>query len=174
MLFLSRISTTIRSTWILGLLLVALVPCAQAAEPVAVVSVRATDALLSDVEYLFEATGTAGIGQFLLPQAKQFLQGIDGQKPIGLVLSIDNGQPKPLGFLPVTNLKTVLTQLQPQLGLPEDEGNGVLKLQGTRPIFVKEQDGWAFIGESAEALQDLPADPRQGPTSARPTLSLSY
>ncbi len=161
MLFFSRISTTIRSTWIFGLLLIAIVPCARAAEPVAVVSVRATDALLSDVQYLFEATGTGGIGQFLLPQARQFLQGVDGEKPIGLMLSFDNGQPKPLGFLPVKNLKAVLTQLQPQLGIPEDEGNGVLKLQGARSIFVKEQGGWAFVGESAEALQDLPADPRQ-------------
>ncbi len=145
----------------LCLLLLGTFSVVRAAEPVVVISVRATDTLMSDVEYLFEATGNAQIGQFLLPTAKGYLEGIDGQKPIGLVIAMDDGAIKPMGFLPVTNLKAFLMQLEPQLGSPTDVGGDVQQLQGPRPVFVKEQGGWAFISDSAGSLSEVPADPRQ-------------
>ena len=152
-----------RGWWVLSLLLAATVSMGRAAEPapLAIVSLRAPDQLISDVEYLLEATGTAPFGQLILPRVKAYLQGIDGQKPIGLVVSVDGDSMLPMGFVPVTNLKAFLTQLEPQLGTPTDAGDGVQQLQGPRSIFIKEKAGWAFVAQAADDLQQVPADPRQ-------------
>ncbi len=157
----NSLSRTLRAKrwWcFVGTLLVATVTIGQAAEPLAVVSLKATNELVSDIEYLMEATGTSGFGQMILPQVKTYLQGIDGKKPIGLAVSVDGTDIRPMGFLPVSNLKAVLTQL-PMLGEAADAGNGVLELQGPQTIFIKEQSGWAYIGQSADSLKQLPADP---------------
>ena len=155
------LSRTLRAKrwWCLsGMLLMTAVTVGRAAEPLAVVSLKATNDLVSDIEYLLKATGTSGFGSMILPQVKGYLQGIDGQKPIGLAVTVDGNDIRPMGFLPVSNLKAVLTQL-PMLGEANDLGDGVLELQGPQPIFVKEKGGWAYIGQSAESLQQVPADP---------------
>ena len=127
--------------------------------PVAVISINNTGQLLSDVEYLMQATGTAAFGQFFMPQIKAYLQGIDSKKPIGIVLSLDGMEPKPLAFVPVTDLEAVLSTVEDQLGEAEDAGNGVYQLQGPQPVFVKESGGWAFVAMDAAALNDTPANP---------------
>lgn len=155
---LSRTLRAKRWWYLSGMLLITAVTVGRAAEPLAVVSLKATNDLVSDIEYLLEATGTSGFGAMILPQVKGYLQGIDGQKPIGLAVTVDGNDIRPMGFLPVSNLKAVLTQL-PMLGEANDLGDGVLELQGPQPIFVKEKGGWAYIGQSAESLQQVPADP---------------
>lgn len=132
----------------------------QAADPVAVVSVSGVGEAMSDIEYLLEATGTDGFGAFILPQVKTYLQGLNRSKPLGMVLSLEGGAPQPLAFIPVNDLDTFLSHLEDQVGEPADAGGGVLELQGPQPIFVKEQGGWAFIGQTVESLDNLPANPQ--------------
>ncbi len=141
-------------------LFVAVAPL-KAAEPLAVISLKPTDDLQADVEYLLEATGTSQLGQLVLPQVTAFLQGVDGKRPIGLILSVEESEFIPLGFLPVTDLKGFLSQLEEQVGEPIDAGDGILEFQGPQSVFVKEQGGWAFVAESVESLSDLPAQPTQ-------------
>ena len=140
--------------------LVAVAPL-KAAEPLAVVSLKPTDELQADIEYLLEATGTSQLGQFVLPQVTAFLQGIDGKRPIGLIVSVEESEFIPLGFVPVTDLKGFLSQLQEQVGEPIDAGDGIMEFQGPQSVFVKEQGGWAFVAESVESLESLPAQPAQ-------------
>jgi len=132
---------------------------ARAAEKVVVVSLKPATQLFSDVEYLLDATGMAGLGQFFLPQVKVFFQGVDNDKPIGAVVMVEETEFKVMGFVPVKDLKAVLGQLQEQLGEPKELENGVFELRGPQPMFVKEQDGWAYLAQSPEALTDLPAAP---------------
>jgi len=132
---------------------------ARAAEKVVVVSLKPATQLFSDVEYLLDATGMAGLGQFFLPQVKVFFQGGDTDKPIGAVVMVEETEFKVLGFVPVKDLKAVLGQLQEQLGEPKELENGVFELRGAQPMFVKEQEGWAYIAQSPDALADLPAAP---------------
>lgn len=132
-----------------------------AAEPVAVVSVSGLGEALSDVEYLLEATGTDGFGQFFMPQVKAYLQGLSTDRPIGLVVSAEGQSFQPLAFLPVDDLESFLSQMEDTLGEPADAGDGILELQGPQPIFVKEQGAWAFIGQKIEALDDLPGNPEE-------------
>ena len=103
----------------------------------------------------------ASWGQLVLPQVTAFLQGVDGKRPIGLMFSVEESEFIPLGFLPVTDLKGFLSQLEEQVGEPLDAGDGIMEFQGPQSVFVKEQGGWAFVADSVESLGDLPAQPAQ-------------
>ncbi len=132
---------------------------ARAAETIAVISLKPSEQLLSDVDYLLSASGMQGLGQFFMPQVKAYFQNVNGKQPIGVVVTIDQTEIKPLGFLPVTNLDALLSQVEGQLGEPIDAGDGVRELQGPQPMFVKEQSGWAFFAQTKDSLNDLPEDP---------------
>lgn len=136
-----------------------LVNSLSAAEPIAIVSLKPTEKLLANVNYLLRTTGTEALGQFVLPQVTAFLQGVDGTKPIGIVISTQGDQLRPLAFVPVTNLDQLLSQLQEVLGEPLDAGDGVIELQGPQPVFVKESNGWAFVSNEEGSLADLPENP---------------
>lgn len=132
---------------------------ADAAEPVAVVSINNLETLKGDLEFLFEITGTKMFSQFVMPQVENYIQGLDQTRPIGVVLSVDGTEFKPMGFLPIEDLDTFLDQIKDQVGEAADAGGGVLELQGPQPIFIKEKGEWAFIGQSVESLDNVPADP---------------
>lgn len=134
---------------------------ARAAEQVVVLSIKPSTQLFSDVEYLLEATGMAGVGELFLPQVKGFFQGIDGSKPIGVTVGVEGSEFKAMGFVPVKDLDLVLKQLQEQMGEPREVGDGVLELQGPQPVYLKEQNGWAFIAQSADSLKTLPEAPEK-------------
>jgi len=139
---------------------VAVQPAAAAdSKPVAVLSLAPIESLIGDIAYLTEAAGSRDVGQMVEAMAQPYTQGIDRTRPIGVVLTLEEGAPKPLAFVPVSDLKATLASLKPQLGEPRDAGDGVLEMAGPAPVFIKEQGGFAFVGQSAEALADLPADP---------------
>ncbi len=130
-----------------------------AAEKVAVFSLKPTEQLLTDVEYLLKASGLQGLGQMVLPQIQSYFQGIDEKQPIGIVVTVDQMEFTPVGFLPVTNLDAFLQQLRGQIGEPIDAGDGVLELQGPQALFVKEKAGWAYFGQTKQSLTQLPDNP---------------
>ncbi|MCA9215273.1 MAG: hypothetical protein KDB27_19530 [Planctomycetales bacterium] len=133
----------------------------NAADPVAVVSVSGIKEALSDVEYLLEATGTDAFGQFFMPSVKNYLQGLNTERPLGMALSFNGTDFQPLVFLPVDDLDTFLTQVEDTVGEPADAGDGILELQGPETVFVKQKDGWAFVAQHIEALDDLPEQPEK-------------
>jgi hypothetical protein len=131
----------------------------RAADKIAVISLKPSEQILADVDYLLSAAGLQELGQFVGPQVRTYLQGVNGKLPIGVVVTIEQSEFIPLGFVPVTNLNTFLAQLRDQVGEPTDAGEGILELQGPQPLFVKEQAGWAFFGQTKDALNQLPDDP---------------
>lgn len=131
----------------------------KAADPVLVVSVTNVDQLLSDVDYLMESTGTAQFKGFFMPVIQGYLNGIDKTKPIGAALYMDNGEFTPLVFVPVTDLDGFLQGIEDQVGEPKAAGGGVLQLRGPQPLFVKEQGGWAYVGQNVESLDSVPNNP---------------
>lgn len=155
--------------WQLAMLAVGtlLVPAAsvqaQSQKPVLVVSVAGTDSLLQDFAYLTEAAGVGDYGRLAAMVSQPFTQGLDAARPIGVVVTTDGSQFKVLGFVPVKDVKALLNVLPPQVGKPTDVGNGVLQLQGRVPVFIKEHAGWAFIGQTAESLNNnnLPESPAE-------------
>ena len=56
----------------------------QAQKPLAVVSMKPSDQLLKDVDYLLQATGTAPMAAFVMPVVREYLQHVDGDRPCQL------------------------------------------------------------------------------------------
>ena len=132
---------------------------AQEKQTIAVMSLSSIDSLLGNVQYLAEVAGAGDAGRMVAMMAQPYGQGLDSKKPVGFVLWTDGQQFQPLGFIPVKDLKQTLALLEEQVGKARDAGNGVLEIPAPQPVFVKEQNGWAFIGQTVESLRTLPPNP---------------
>ena len=152
---------------LLGGLLAALalvLPLAQAGaqeiKPVAVVSIASIDKLMADVEYLTAVGGSPDMGKLATGMAGIYVNGIDRAKPLGAYVMMEGLEPVVTGFVPVKDLKAVLQTLKNQGIEPRDAGGGVQEINaGGQTIFLKEQAGWAFIGQKSAQLAKLPMDP---------------
>lgn len=136
-------------------------PAQDAAKPVLVVSLSSLNEMLGDVAAMTKLADQENIGQIAVGMAGLYTVGLDKTRPSGLVVSLDGVEPKAIAFVPVTDLPKLLNVHKQTIGTPKDVGNGVLEIGSDRPqpIYVKEQNGWAFIGQSSTQLQNLPKDP---------------
>ncbi|HXT58373.1 MAG TPA: hypothetical protein VN699_07055 [Pirellulales bacterium] len=135
-------------------------------KPVVVVSFSGYGELKRDLEYLGTTSGNPDMaktleGMLALFTQGQGLAGLDQDKPWGAAASLpEGGLPNVLAFLPVSDLQKLLGALAGLTGEPVDKGDGVLEIKrDANSIFIKEQDGWAFVAQTPEALATLPADP---------------
>ena len=142
-----------------------LVPCqllAQTVKPVLVVSVSSIEDTLADIMYVTKAAGQEDVGRTATGAGNIYLNGIDKKKPIGVYVAPkpNSSEFVPVGFVPVSDLKTFLKTFEAFIGAPKDAGDGVLEIgSGGVSIFIKEKTGWAFVSNAKENLADVPADP---------------
>jgi hypothetical protein len=140
---------------------------AQASKPVVVVTIPGYDELMADVDFLSGLGGRPGVSQMADGMLKmmtqgQGLKGLDKTKPIGLVVTLENGMPTPSVVVPVTNAKDLLSVLiavgQGQVGPVSEEG-GTFKVgvPNGDSVYVRENAGWAYITQAKDA--PLPEDP---------------
>jgi hypothetical protein len=132
---------------------------APAKPPAVVVSLASYDKMLADLRYGGDVAGASqyiGLLQFF---AGAYTQAIDTTRPGGVMIDFDGPMPIATAFLPVKNLQRLLDQVAEQLGPARDIGDGVKRLDGPQPLFVKENGGFAFITNSADRLTNLPANP---------------
>lgn len=138
---------------------------ADAAKPVAVVTLSGYDSLMADVNFLGSLANQPGASQQLegliaLFTQGQGLKGLDRTRPVGFVLNTDGMSFQPLIFLPTDNVKNLLGALSGALGEAKDAGDSMFEVQaGPQKVYVKQSGNWAFIGQTTESLADLPADP---------------
>ncbi len=132
---------------------------AMAAKPVMLVTLSNLDQLFGDFGYLASAVGMGQPGQAGTMLASQYTVGVDATKPIGIIITEEEGNPKPLVMLPMKDLDDFLGGLKEQLGEPRDAGNGVLELAGPAPFYLKEHNGWVFVTQSSDDLASIPSDP---------------
>jgi len=148
---------------LLLLLLVALpvaqVQAQQQKKTVAVMSVSSVDSLLGNVGYIAESAGFPEAMGIVTMMGGEYLEGIDRGKPIGMVLNTDGQEFTPLGFIPVKDLNRIFAAMEDTMGSPRDAGNGIKEIPGFQPVFVKEQDGFAFVGQTVESMAALPKNP---------------
>lgn len=136
-------------------------------KPVAVVSIAGYDALISDLKYVGPVVGRPMFsveveGLLAIFTGGQGLAGLDAAKPIGASITMAEGElPKVLGFVPVTDVKKLLTALQAVVPEVKDLGDGYTQLRpiNSPPVVMKTVGGWAFITLTKDDLTDLPADP---------------
>ncbi|EAQ79105.1 hypothetical protein DSM3645_14115 [Blastopirellula marina DSM 3645] len=163
----TKVKLLLKSTWIwLAALALATAPTLVKAQDeaadlktVAVVSIAPFQKVLGDFQYLSELADQANFGRMAAMMSAPFTQGIDKTRPIGVVVRTDGQQFSYIGFLPVSDLKSLLLILQDQVGEPQDMEDGVFLLEAPLPIYYKEVDGWAFVAQDKESLANTPAKP---------------
>ncbi len=133
---------------------------------VAVVSVSSYEQLLGDLDYVGQQVERPGLpqmaeGLLAAMTAGRGTIGLDKTRPWGVVVQTDNQQFEPLAFVPVKDLQAIITTVATATGTePQKNEQGIYELKaGEQTIFVQEQNGWAYIARSAEALGNVPADP---------------
>lgn len=136
-------------------------------KPVAVVTIASYERLMTDIAFIGNLAGSPDLdknleGMIQLFTQGQGLNGLDKKRPLGVTLTTDGTQFQPLLILPVNNLKTLLEALAGLVGEAQDAGNGVFELNVfNQKLVVKEKNGWAFVGQTVEALDAAPKDPTQ-------------
>ena len=134
-------------------------------QPVVVLSIASYDELFHDLEFIGTVSDNPDLAKGLEGLIAMFTQwqglaGLDKTKPLGAAVTTDGGNFQVLGFVPVKDLKKLYSALAGVIGEPDDAGDGVSRFNTNAvPIYVKQQGGWAFIGQSPESLTDLPEDP---------------
>jgi hypothetical protein len=96
-------------------------------KPVFVTASAPVDNLLADVDYLTKLFGAEDQGRMVRQLAGPLLGGIDRKRPWGAYVTLEGGQFKAIGFVPVKSLQTQLSILEEQIGKPEELPGGVLK-----------------------------------------------
>jgi len=142
------------SGWLLVCGLAWFPPMAQAQEqkPVAVLAVNSLDAILADVKAFASALGEADNPELGL--VRTFLPGIDFSKPAGAILYGSEADAEGLAFIPVRDVTPLLNFITQRFGLEvEDVQPGIRRVRG---VYFKEQDGYVFLSEKADALSRLP------------------
>ena len=135
-----------------------------------VVSIASYDHLMGDVDFLGGLAGKPDLSKMLDGMLNLFTQGqglagLDKSQPWGAVVRTDGGFGlQPLAFVAVKNLGDLLEVLTVFGVESEDQGDGVFQLQveaeaGPQTLLVKEHNGWAFVAQTSEALQELPDEP---------------
>lgn len=130
---------------------------AQNVKPLVVVSVSSYAKVKDSILYLTKSLGLASQAQIAQSEgmADAMTGGLDTQKPIGLTVAFDGQEPVVVGFVPVKNLNQFLGGLGLFGVQAKDAGNG-LKSISNGLAFIKEQDGYAYVAQKAEYLQNVP------------------
>jgi hypothetical protein len=134
---------------------------------VAVVAVSSYNQLISDVGFMGSLADRPELGQMIEGTIALFTQGkglngIDKSKPWGVILQTDGQQFLPVGCVPVTDLNQVLGIVQGFGAKTQDtpDGGKQIDLPNGKSIFVKTNGAWAYLAQSANSLEHLPADPQ--------------
>lgn len=138
-------------------------PCLRAQEapkPVAIVSISPLDRLLSDTSYLLRACNIPEMSGLVTVMANQYTQGIDRNKPLGALVTLDGQIPSAVVFMPMTSREDFFGSLA-GLGVePDDLGDGLFEIDANgQTLYAKEMPGWLFVGQSEDAFGNLPANP---------------
>ncbi len=142
---------------------------ARAAAPaalktVAVVAIEAYDDLMNDLKFVGDLTQNPALpaqadGMLKLMTGGQGVKGLDTKRPWGVVVSSDGNNFDGVAFVPVLNLKQLLKSLGPLVGDAKDKGDVIEVRKDNRTVYVKEVNGWAFLGQNPASLAKVPNDP---------------
>ena len=133
---------------------------AAADEPVVVVALGSIQRLMQDVNYISGVIDQAQLGGMFSMMAATFTQGIEQNKPIGVLISLEEGMPAITGVIPTQDAKGVLKRLEAQTGPADELDDGTMVIAfGATTIYVKQQGDWAVVAGDRDHLDSAPADP---------------
>ncbi len=135
---------------------------------VAVIAGAPYDKLISDVSFLGSLAGKPELGQMVEGGIAFFTQGkaataIDKKQAWGVIVQTDGANFMPVGCLPVVKGDDLLEVVKNYGAEIKDSVSGAKEvvLPNRRSVFVKQENGMAFISTSAASLARLPANPKQ-------------
>lgn len=133
---------------------------AAAGQPIALLSITNLDRLLADITYMMKASNVPEFAGLVQVFGKQYTEGLDATRPLGLAVSMQGPAPSILAFVPVSDRGAFFDALAGIGVEPDDLGKGVFEIAaGGNSIFVKDQGGWLHIAQSEEALANVPSNP---------------
>lgn len=141
---------------------VAAVASAAEYETLAVISGSSIDSASATVAFLGETIQNPRMAENTGKAITRWLggnklEGFDPSRRWAVALRTDGIDLAPLIVLPVTDLPALLESLKPLLGDAEKQDDGLFKI-GRLALtgYVRERDGWAFVAQSADRLEELP------------------
>jgi hypothetical protein len=138
-----------------------------AIKTVAVVGATSYSNLIGDINFMGSLADRPELGQMLQGTIALFTQGkgldgIDQTKPWGVILQTDGQQFLPVACIAVTDIDKVLAIVRGFGAKISDGADGAkqIDLPNGKTIHLKESNGWAYLGQSEDAIANLPADPQ--------------
>lgn len=135
---------------------------------VAVVAGAPYEKLISDITFIGSLGGKPELGQMVEGGLAFFTQGkgataLDKKQAWGVIVQTDGANFLPVGCLPVAKPNDLLDVAKAFGSEIKDGENGTkeIKLPNQKTLFVKTDNGMAFIAMSPASLAKLPADPKQ-------------
>jgi hypothetical protein len=139
---------------------------AAAPKPALTIAVASYDKIIGDIKALDELSGHTKLAAkaealIELQTNGKGLAGLDKSRPWSVMVSLGEGD-KPIvqGYLPVKDLKQLLSSLPLPGGAPAANAKGVYEISaGDKTLYVKQHDKWAVFSDDEEALESAAADP---------------
>ncbi|RMF44125.1 MAG: hypothetical protein D6753_03380 [Planctomycetota bacterium] len=144
---------------------VSLVPQAQAQQsnqPVALISIAPLDGVLNNTSYMLRACNVPEMSGLVTIMANQYSQGLDRSKPLGALVTLQDGIPTAMIFLPMVDRDQFFGALAGAGIEPDDLGDGLFEIDtGGQVVYAKHAGNWMFIAQTEDALANVPADPER-------------
>ncbi len=129
-------------------------------KPVVVVSIASVDHLMEDFVYLTKVAGRQAAGEQMRFLVSSLVQDFDRTRPAGVLITLEDNQPKGVGFLPIPDSDKVLRTIRERFGADVDDlGGGIKKLGLGRGAYLKQQGKWLFFTDHPRHLAHLPDNP---------------
>ncbi len=129
-------------------------------KPVVILSIASVDHLMENFAYLTKVAGRGEMGGQLQGLVSAFIQDFDRTRPAGVLITMEDGQPKGVGFLPIPDADKVFRTIKDKLGAEVDDlGGGMKKLTLGKGTYLKQQGDWLYFTDHPRHLARLPADP---------------
>jgi hypothetical protein len=133
----------------------------SANDPAVIVSIKNINSQLEDIKFLGEKAGFGDQIAMVPMMARGFLGGVDLKKPAGVAVWFEGQQPVAVGMVPVTDIDALLDQLS-GFGVNVDEEGDFYYLETqAQDMVIKVSNGYAYLSDSEESLENVPADPSQ-------------
>lgn len=129
-------------------------------KPVVVVTLGPLNKLMQDVNYITAAIGQPQAGGLFAMAAGSMANGIDMDRPVGVMVPLVNGMPQPVAMVPTKDVKKMLSRMEAQLGPADELSDGTLVIAvGMQTVYVKQVGDWAAVSNNRDALKLAPTDP---------------
>jgi len=131
-------------------------------KPVVLVTLSGYDALKQDINFIGSLAGQPELASQFEPFILGFTQGLEKDKPLGVLIQSDGMNFGGAICLPIKDLATFVANLKAFGVTTADAGNGVTQISANgQQLFGKNEGGWTFLSMMPQMLENLPADPAE-------------